>query len=243
MRGKADWSVLEDREVRIVAQKVAKVICVGNEGPGLMDKAEIEQEALILIATTPDLIAHAKTKNYGYLYHELRCDVSDKFLRPLLRSGEMEARKYRTVTLGEIQEDEPDLPAYTFDDGTNDYTTDMVTFLLPAVWDESYAYGLPDKADAPDRDMPRSAGNKARQNTHWAYIADIKRAWERTPLTLNERRALVLSFGLSWNQTEIAAHEGVSRRPIAKRIEHGIAKMTAFLNGAIIRADEEGSGN
>jgi len=224
-----NWGLIDDPQVVNVARKVSKSIADTNQG--ILEAEDIEQECLILIAGTPSLAERAIMREYGTLYHELRCDVLDKFVRPLLRSGEMDKRKYRT-TSPELAEDTA--PFVDFNDGTGDYNADTVKMLLPAVWDESYAYGLPQREDAPDADMPRVAGNKARSNSHWAYIADIKTGWNKTPLTIREKRALFMRYALAWTQEEIANHEGISQQAIAVRINAAVNKITARLNGAHI---------
>ena len=224
------WKVLDDPAVQRVAKRVARSIADDNRG--ILEAEDIEQECLMLIAGTPSLATRAIVGEYGTLYHELRCDVLDKFVRPLMRSGEMEQRKYRTVSTDAAAEE---THSYVeFSEGSGDYNADTIKLLLPAVWDESYAYGLPQREDAPDADMPRTAGNKARANSHWAYIADIKTGWNRTPLTLLEKRALFMRYALAWTQQDIAHHEHVSQQAIAKRIDAAVNKITACLNGANI---------
>jgi len=224
------WKVLDDPSVQRVAKRVARSIADDNRG--ILEVEDIEQECLMLIAGTPSLATRAATQEYGSLHHELRCDVLDKFVRPLMRSGEMEQRKYRTVTTEDA--DEETTPYVAFDDGSGDYTDEAVKLLLPAVWDQSYAYGLPQREDAPDADMPRVAGNKARANSHWAYIADIKTGWNRTPLSRDEKRALFMRYALAWTQQQIANHEGVNKSTINRRIDGAVTKITACLNGARI---------
>jgi len=234
VRGNAShWKLLDDPNVVSVAKRVARSIADDNKG--ILDAEDIEQEVLILIAGTSSLADRAIAGEYGTLYHEVRCDVIDKFVRPLMRSGEMEQRKYRNIPVEEA--DDYAKPHVAFDGGSGDYTDEAVKLLLPAVWDESYAYGLPDREDSPEKDMPKSAANKAHGNSHWAYIADIKTGWKKTPLTRLERRALLMSFGLGWTHADIGAHEGVTRQAITTRIDTAVKKITARLNGA--RIEEE----
>ena len=88
------------------------------------------------------------------------------------------------------------------------------------------------------RGCPAAAANKARGNSHWAYIGDIKTGWIKTPLTLDERRALLLRFGLGWDQTDIAFNQGVSQQAMSKPLDAAVKKITARLNGARIEVEE-----
>lgn len=236
MRGNAShWKVLDDPKVQRVARNVARHTAENNKG--FLDADDLYQESLLLIAGKPDLSEHAIVGDYGLLYNALRMDLLDKFVRPLLRSGEMEQRKYKTVSTEEA--DEYAAPVVMFNDGTGEYTDEAVKLLLPAVWDEAYAYGLPDREDSPERDMPKAAANKARSNNHWAYIADIKTGWDKTPLTLSERRATLLYYGIGWTQTDIAKYEGVSQKQVSVRLNSAVSKITARLNGASLNSEEE----
>lgn len=235
MRGNNNhWKVLDDPKVHGVARKVARQ--VANNNKGFLEEDDLYQEALILIAGKPDLAEQATLQEYGPLHYALRMDLLDKFVRPLMRSGEMEQRKYKTVTTDDA--DDFAAPYVAFDAGTGDYNADAVKLLLPAVWDESYAYGLPDREDAPDKDMPKAAGHKARANSHWAYIADIKAAWKRTPLTNDERRALVLYFGMGMSQSDAGLIEGVNKSTVNRRLDSAVNKILAFLNGANMTQEE-----
>lgn len=232
----AQWGVIGDAHVQRVARAVARSIADMNQG--VLEEDDLYQEGLVLIAATPHIARQATTREYGLLYTRLRTELMQKFVEKLDRSGELAARKYRSITI-EDAEIEP-LPPILFDDGSGDYTEDAVKLLMPAVWDESYAYGIPLRDDAPDKDMPKGPGNKARSNSHWAYIADIKTGWEKTPLTHLERRALLMAYGLGWTQTNIANYEGVAQKTISVRLSGATKKIAARLNGAAF-VDEEDS--
>lgn len=239
MRGKKKgtaphWRLIDNAEVQSVARAVARSIADMNQG--VLEEDDLYQEGLTLIAATPHLAERAVLEEYGLLYTRLRTELRQRFVDKMQRSGELRARKYRNIAI-EDADDEPQ-PHIVFDDGSGDYNDDAVRLLLPAVWDESYAYGLPDRDDAPEKDMPRTASNKARSNNHWAYIADIKTGWERSPLTRDERRSIFLSYAMGWTQRAIATHEGVSVSVVNDRINNGVKKITARLNGARIVEEE-----
>lgn len=110
--------------------------------------------------------------------------------------------------------------------------------LLPAVWDWQYAYGMPRSPMAPDQDMPKASRNKANGNEHFALIADIKSGWRNADLTLKERRAIFMRYGLDRTQVAIGAHEGVTKQTIDVRLYTGVGKIVAELNGSAFTEEE-----
>lgn len=111
------------------------------------------------------------------------------------------------------------------------YTRDLVEHLLPAVWDPTFAYGMADPS-APDPDMPRTKADPKIGGTLFAHLADIKIAWQRTLLPRSEEVAVLLRFGLDWTDAEIAELDGVSSRAVRYRVERGVGRLVAYLNGS-----------
>ncbi|OII63783.1 hypothetical protein BJP39_09930 [Streptomyces sp. CC77] len=101
---------------------------------------------------------------------------------------------------------------------------------VPAVWSPEAAYGLRNPA-APDADMPKGSVDKRAADSLFAHLADIRRAWTACPLELGERRALLLRFALDWPDVMIAARDGVTDRAVRYRVERGVGKLAAHLNG------------
>lgn len=239
MRGtETDWGVIDHPRVQHAVKNAARSIADMNAG--IVEFKDLYQEGLLLVASTPKIAGHANAGEYQLVYNEVRERLFKAFIRPMERSGELTARKYRNVSIEGSVTDPTPIPQM-FDEGTGDYTEEAIMLLLPAVWDESYAYGLPDRADDPDEDMPKAVANKARSNNHWAYIADIKMGWEKTPLTLKERRALLMYYGLGYTQDDIARYEGIARPTATIRIHNGVTKITARLNGAGLIEEDEGT--
>lgn len=234
MRGTVNWAVIDDPQVQSVALKVARSIAGSNQG--ILEEDDLYQEGMTRIAATAHLNRTASDGDYGLLYTRLRTDLLQATVEKMDRSGELHARKYKTVTT-EVAEEVPQT-IVMFDEGSGDYTEEAIRLLLPAVWDEAYAYGLPERDNAPEKDMPKAAANKARGNSHWAYIADIKTGWKKTPLTLDERRALVLYFGIGWTQRDIAFNQNVSLSTVNMRLNSGVTKITALLNGASLTEEK-----
>lgn len=108
------------------------------------------------------------------------------------------------------------------------YTRELIESLIPAIWDEDFCYGVTSDTAA-DPDMPRGSTNKAHGSTLLAHIADIKVAWKKAPLRLEEKRALILAFGLDWGQQEIAQELGATQSAISKWITSGTLKLLASL--------------
>jgi DNA-directed RNA polymerase specialized sigma24 family protein len=110
------------------------------------------------------------------------------------------------------------------------YAEHLVESLIPAIWEPSYAWGIPNEYAA-DADMPKVKYKSPKETTtFWTHIIDIRRAWDICDLTDGERRALLLTYGFGWDQTEIARHEQVSQRAISKRLKAGLECLVGFLN-------------
>lgn len=189
---------------------------------------DLIQEAHIAIATTANLLGAIESEDYGLLQFRLEQDLTDLVHKEVRRTS----KNISFDALLEAQDDGEYLASSVIiETASNDYSRESVESLLPAVWDESFVYGLPQKDTAPDPDMPRGSSNKAESNNLAAYISDIKFAWARTPLTVKERRALILAYGFGWTQQEIAFNQECSRPAITLRINTAIGKIVARLNG------------
>ncbi|WP_405978892.1 hypothetical protein [Streptomyces sp. NBC_00158] len=110
------------------------------------------------------------------------------------------------------------------------YDRRLVEHLLPAVWDVEAAYGVRNPT-APDPDMPKGTVDKKAAGTLFAHLADIRRGWKTAPLSRVEKRALFMHFALDWEDQRIAAREAVTDRAVRYRLERGVGKLAAHLNG------------
>jgi DNA-directed RNA polymerase specialized sigma24 family protein len=119
---------------------------------------------------------------------------------------------------------------------SRNYDRRSVEALLPTVWDELAAYGLR-ADDVPDPGMPKAKANPAHSNTLYAMLADIRQAWKRADIPQVERQALLLRFGLGWEYDEIGYNQGVVKSAAHYRVERGVGRMTAWLNGDIYCED------
>lgn len=112
------------------------------------------------------------------------------------------------------------------------YSREMVERLVPAIWDSTAAWGMANPYE-PDVEMRgfKSASNPKESGTLWAHLADIRRAWERAPLTMPERRAVISVYGLDMTQTEAAVVLKLPRTTVQHHAETGVGRLTAWLNG------------
>ncbi|WP_438486219.1 hypothetical protein [Streptomyces sp. S186] len=106
------------------------------------------------------------------------------------------------------------------------YDRRLVEHLLPAVWDVEVAYGLRNP-QAPDADMPKGTVDKRSADRLFAHLA----GWKGCELSVAERRALFLRYALDWPDDHIAACDSVSDRAVRYRLERGVGKIAAYLNG------------
>ena len=104
--------------------------------------------------------------------------------------------------------------------------------LLPAVWDDTYAYGMA-APNAPAPDMPSGTIDPKHGGTLFAHLADINAGWTGAELTRLERRSVFMHHGLDYAQVAIAAYEGVSEKTISVRLFTAIGKIVAHLNGGV----------
>lgn len=110
------------------------------------------------------------------------------------------------------------------------YSETLVEHLMPAIWDRTYAWGMQNPA-SPDVDMPKAKYKSPKEaTTFWTHLIDIRMAWVTAPLTMPERRALLLYYGLGWEQEEIGYNQSVSQRAIGKRLTKGVDTLTEWLN-------------
>ena len=110
------------------------------------------------------------------------------------------------------------------------YKRPLVEQLLPAVWDQSYAFGM-ENPMAPDPDMPKVKPDPKVGGTIYAHLADIRNAWARAEVPQLERQALLLHYALGWTDAEIGRHGGYVKGTIVARRERGVGRLAAFLNG------------
>jgi hypothetical protein len=81
MTGPADWRVLDLAEVVALAGRAARRIADGYEDTLTMEYEDARQEALIILATKPDMVNECladPSLGLGVLYHRLVLDLVDR---------------------------------------------------------------------------------------------------------------------------------------------------------------------
>ncbi|MEV1109901.1 sigma factor-like helix-turn-helix DNA-binding protein [Micromonospora sp. NPDC049751] len=133
------------------------------------------------------------------------------------------------------------------------YNRRLVEQLLPAVWDKDYAYGMANPEAAQpvrgcqvhakrdgtpkedcaccDPSVRKTTVNPKLGNTLYAHLGDIHAAWRHAGLPLEEKRALLLRYGLDWREREISAQLGVPQQTISDRLVRGVGRLVDHLNG------------
>lgn len=233
MRG--NFNYIDNATVMDVIRQSAKRTAAKYENAELED---LVQEAHVMVSTTPNLQEAIDTAEYGLLQHRLEQDLSNLCMKEVRRT-EKNVSYDALVEAADSGDAGFVMSSVIIETASNDYSRESVESLLPAVWDDSYVYGLPQKDTVPDPDMPKGASNKAHANNLAAYIADIKFGWEKTPLTDKERRALVLAYGFGWTQKEIAFNQGVNQNTISNRVDTAVGKIVARLNGGYYYDSEQ----
>lgn len=110
------------------------------------------------------------------------------------------------------------------------YSRAVVEKILPAVWDQDAAYGMKNET-RPDPDMPKGHVDKKKGSDFLVHLADVRLAVEKGPLSFDEKQALFMRYYLDDLQDYIAKHQGVTQQAVSYRIERGVGKLAAHLNG------------
>lgn len=110
------------------------------------------------------------------------------------------------------------------------YDRQAVEALVFAIWDKDAAYGIQSERVA-DPTMPKAKSNPAHSHTLYAMLADIRQAWKYADIPQVERQALLLHYGMGWTPKEIGLNQEVTDRAALYRIERGVGRLTAWLNG------------
>ena len=102
---------------------------------------------------------------------------------------------------------------------------------MPCLWDESLAvYGISNPL-APPPDMPKATANPSHAGSHMVHMADLYQAYRRAGLSLGQRQVLFLRFGLDSLIDEIAWDLSIDERTVRRRLDSGIGKIRASMNG------------
>jgi hypothetical protein len=221
--GPAQWDFAEQPPVmQIITSSARRVANTFN-----LDEDDLRQEALILVATKADLQECLDGDHLGLLRFRLGRDLINSATSLVTARDRLESYDLRVDPDDERPPAAISAPIRT---DTSTYTRELVESLLPAIWDDFYAWGIRIE-NAPDADMPRCTVNKATGNTLAAHVVDIKTAWSGAPLADHHRRALFTVYGLDWTQREAAAVLEVSQQAVSESARTGVTKIANHLNG------------
>ncbi|AUG87232.1 sigma factor [Streptomyces phage Omar] len=110
------------------------------------------------------------------------------------------------------------------------YQRTDVEQVLPYLYDAEAAYGIKSEIYVEDG-MPKGYSDPSKGNSIFASLADVRRAWDHGPLSAVEKQAVFMRYVLDDILGDIAGHQGVSERGALYRVERGVGKLTAHLNG------------
>lgn len=218
------WSLLETEGVMEVIERASTKVADHYS----VDHDDLMQEATILVATKPDHAAAIHEGSLGLLSYQLERDLVNIAHTGQSRAQRSTSYEERYMEQYENLDAPVDTPQRPY---ASTYTVELVEALLPAVWDDSYCYGVRAE-NAPDPDMPRGTINKSTGNTAAAHFADIKRAWEKCNLTPSERQALFLRYSQDLTQKDSAKVLVCSQSVVSRWIASGVERLLGFLNGA-----------
>lgn len=230
-----DWAVLDFDGVKQAARGAAASLARDTEWQYRTTEDDLYQEALLLAAldpTTRRCIDGEPGHSLNVLRHRIRCDLLNKLV---VDSRHAPNALSADVRYAEQDGATPCVSAPPQREVVGGYTDELIELLMPAVWDDSFAYGM-QAENTPDADMPRTASNKATGNALAAHLADIRRAWQRASLSNAHRRALFLVYGCGWKQTEAAFNQGVNQSTVSRNLREGVDRLSAYLNGATRKA-------
>ena len=123
--------------------------------------------------------------------------------------------------------------------GSLTYDRRTVERTLPAVWDDAYlTQGFRDDT-APDPDMPKGSVDHSKGGGTVVAIADVRRAYRQAGLTVKQRQALLLRYGMDEPAEEAGVLLGIHKRKVNERCERGVGVLVAWLNGGEVEDEGE----
>jgi RNA polymerase sigma factor (sigma-70 family) len=235
----ADWSVLEIPGVMDRAETAARSLAGDDWGlPTHQTREDVYHDALVHLATHAAEARHELARGgLRFLYVWLWSDLHNSLKAARRDSRMVDSLDKHTDKAREIearQETEGPRVRATAPSpraGGDFYSVELVEHLLPAVVYRDTAYGMTGLA-APEPGMPKGQCDPARGGTLFAHLADIRTAWDRAVLPLDQRKALFLHIVVGWAAAEVAQELGCSERTVNRYVERGLSRMTDYLNGS-----------
>lgn len=228
-----DWHVLGVPGVDDVMRRAAGK--VSRDYSHTISEEDAYQEACIILASRPRTVHECladENLGLGVVYHRLVCDLVDKVKAEGRRRTDLSSYDGLVEQYGEQADESVVEEVESPRAGTSGaYSRELVERLLPAVWDEEFAYGMRNPY-TPDPDMPKGTIDKKASGTLNAHLADIRWAWQRARLERAERQALVLRFGMDLTLAEVGLRMGLSKSAAQRWVEEGVGSIHAWLNGS-----------
>lgn len=221
-----DWSMLHDERVVNIVDNATRKVAEDRE----VDVDDLTQDAWLRITDLrTELPGFYYVGRWGLLYTALYRDLQDMTKTEANNRWRLQSHDVRHEEDAESGESAAPVAIAVRPDGSQ-YDRELVTALLPAVWDWQYCWGM-QVENAPDGDMPRSAPNKATGNTLAAHLVDIRRAWATAPLSLRERQCAFLVAGLDMTLQSAGQVLGIGHQRVSEDVMRAVGKVVATLNG------------
>jgi DNA-directed RNA polymerase specialized sigma24 family protein len=110
---------------------------------------------------------------------------------------------------------------------------------MPCLWDEYLVVNGISNPEPQPSDMPKAAVDPSHTYTHTAQVADLSKAYQSTGLSTGQKQVLFLRFSLDSLITEIAWDLSIDEHVVRRRLDCGISKMKASMNGRLSNRYEE----
>jgi hypothetical protein len=220
-----DWNMMHHERVQSIVERASQKVADERE----VDADDLYQDAWLFVTDLrTDLPGFFYEEKFGHLYTALYRDLLDSTKTAANNQWRLQSYDVRHEEDDDGESAAPVAIAHR-PDGSQ-YDRELVTSLLPAVWDWQFCWGM-QVENAPDGDMPRSSPNKATGNTLAAHLVDIRDGWEKAPLSLRERQSAFLVAGLDMTTTAAGDVLGVTHQAISQNVERAVGKIVATLNG------------
>lgn len=225
----ADWSVLDLAGVQERALLAARSIAGGRTLPLHLTVGDLQQDALVHVATHPGKVrGYVNAGELDHLFvwirHRLENDLAALRTKRRAPAG-------GTVALDAMREEQVTAAPRPRQTGDT-YSLELVEHLLAAVVDGSAAYGMT-APRSPDPGMPRAQSDPALSCTLFAHLADIRIAWRRAVMSLDERKSVLLRCAIGWSSQEIADELGCSKRTVDRYVQRALVRLRDHLNGPV----------
>lgn len=110
------------------------------------------------------------------------------------------------------------------------YNRETIERLVPGIWDEAFVMNGRDPL-APEPGAPKTKADPSHGNGKLAMLCDVQQAWKYADLTHDERRSILVRFGMDETYADAAQILDTYEMAVHRHCTRGIQKMGLFLNG------------